>query len=91
MTEEEKRISDSIVLLKAEYVKLDPKTREILPNYDDIEGIRITFECCLAYKLTTLTRTFLCKSHIKKWLKENTINIRNYPEILKVLQEKRTA
>lgn len=91
MTEEEKRISDSIVLLKAEYVKLDPKTREILPNYDDIEGIRITFECCLGYKLTTLTITFPSKEHIKLWLKKNMINIKKYPEILKVLQEKRTA
>lgn len=91
MTDEEKRISDSIVLLKAEYVKLDPKIKEILPNYNNLEGIKFTFECCLAYKLITLTRTFLCKNHIKKWLKENNINIRNYPEILKVLQEKRIS
>lgn len=91
MTDEEKRISDSIVLLKAEYVKLDPKIKEILPNWDNLEGIKFTFECCLAYKLITLTRTFLCKNHIKKWLKENNINIRNYPEILKVLQEKRIS
>lgn len=91
MTDEEKKISDSIVLLKAEYVKLDPKIKEILPNYDNLEGIKFTFECCLAYKLITLTRTFLCKNHIKKWLKENNINIRNYPEILKVLQEKRIS
>lgn len=91
MLEEEERISNSILLLKAEYVKLNNKITEIMPKYRDMEAIKITYECCLGYKLTTLTITFPSKEHIKLWLKKNMINIKKYPEILKVLQEKRTA
>lgn len=88
---EEKRISDSIILLNAEYVDLTEEIFEILPKFRERKGIKITYECCLGYKLTTLTITFPTKDHIKLWLKKNNINIRRYPKILKILQKKDVA
>lgn len=88
---EEKRISDSIILLNAEYVDLTEEIFEILPKFRERKGIKITYECCLGYKLTTLTITFPTKDHIKLWLKKNNINIRRYPKILKILQKNDVA
>lgn len=86
MTEEE-RISNSILLLDAEYVGVETKIKEILPHYAAAEPVKITYECCLGYRLTTLSRTFMTKEHLKKWLRKNKIDIKKYPEILRKIRK----
>lgn len=71
--EEDNRILDSILL----------KNIKILPD----GKYKVFYECCLGYKLIDLEQTLPSKNHLKIWLKNNKINIREYPEILNNLKK----